>query len=323
MPILHLIDGASAQSTAATLALLADTFLGQPADKVLLLGGADLAWSAQEAGLGGACRVSVPYGRAMLNLPRLLRALARFERIDRFDCWSLDTLRAVAVLRPSTPRRWIVAHQPEPRDLGRLLGLLRRRRPRRLAPTTVLAASPTIARLLADAGVPPASLDGFEPRLDATRLQHHDRAAIRRRWGLEGDAERNTKVVALLSDPPAAGDADVAAMAVGLTRQSLIGVGRDDLHPALLLMPDQHRRPRAQRMLDDLGNPVRVIQDAELAAPWRVLAGCDAAMALNGSNRAWALAAGCPVVTTSTHQPRDLAHELQALLIGQRLGMRG
>lgn len=119
------------------------------------------------------------------------------------------------------------------------------------------------------------------------------RAALRRGWGITDD----TPVVALLSDPPAAADAWIAAMTVGLVRAASGGNMR------LLLHPQQHRRARAQDHLDRGPDADLFIQDARLARPETVLAGCDAALFLDDpAPRAarHAVAAALPVAAPDT-----------------------
>ncbi|MEL7088225.1 MAG: hypothetical protein AAGL98_07245, partial [Planctomycetota bacterium] len=84
----------------------------------------------------------------------------------------------------------------------------------------------------------------------------------------------------------------------------------------LLVHPLQAGRNRTQTLLDTYRQPDRIIQDAKVATPWRVLAGCDAV--LLGEQPApasarFAVAAGLPIVAP------DLPHHREALADGARV----
>lgn len=120
------------------------------------------------------------------------------------------------------------------------------------------------------------------------------RDRLRRAWGIHDD----TPVVALLGDPPAAADAWTAALVLSLVRTAS---GR---RVRLLVHPLQHRRARAQDHLDRGPDADLFLQDARLAHPESVLAGCDALLFVNprggGGAARHAVAAGLPVAAPDT-----------------------
>jgi len=127
-----------------------------------------------------------------------------------------------------------------------------------------------------------------------------DRERLRRGWGIDND----TPVVALLSDPAPVADAWTAALVVSLVRTAS---GR---RVRLLVHPLQHRRARAQDHLDRGPDADLFVQDARLAHPESVLAGCDALLFVNpragtaarpdSAAARHAVAAGLPVAAPDT-----------------------
>ncbi len=167
------------------------------------------------------------------------------------------------------------------------------------------------------------------------RATHPPRTALRQGWGVRD----NTPIVALLGDPVATADAWTAAMAVGLVRSASGQPLR------LLVHPNQHHRARTQDHLDRGPDADLFIQDARLAAPPTVLAGCDAALFVGTATHrsltrpvAQALAAGLPIVApdTPTHRaalasapdqasfaPRGEIKKLADRLMHRALGLPG
>ncbi|MEM7625651.1 MAG: hypothetical protein AAF333_08485 [Planctomycetota bacterium] len=312
--ILHVIDQASPQSDAVTLAWLAE--LGEP---VLLVGGTPLRRRAEAAGLvpGGGGFLSAPAGHAGWGVVGLRRWFARRGRDAALHAWSLSVLSAL---------RWIGHGRGVTLHLTALPDAAGRKKLRRLVTPDLKIETfgQVLRQRLIDEGLhadrvtatPLWSTEAAEDRLSKQR------AEIRAAWNVEDHAP----VVALLGDPPAAADASPAMTTIDLVGHA---TGRK-LY--LLVHPFQAGRDRTQTVLDAYRQPDRMVQDARLATPWRVLAGCDAV--LMGRTPAvasarFAVAAGLPIVApdkpshrealadaerayfAATAEPKRLAHQLQ------------
>ena len=326
MRVLHLIDAASPQARPTTLAMLRAATLTDGADhEVLLAGGQQLAKWAREAGLKDPPRLTAPYGRAVLALPALAGRL-RGRSFDAVHCWSVGAAVAARFLLPRTPRVLSLTVPPDPQSSDALKWLLRWPG----APTRVTILNAEILRGMGQA-VPAGLVDQLEPPAWPVNASAPAREAIRRGWGLAG---REIRVVALLSDPPEAGDALAACLALGLAMEAAATNGeRPDVH--LLVHPDQQRRLQAQRMMINYRLTHVMLQDAGLHTPWQRLPGCDAAVVLGshtgGLAVRCAMAAGIPIIaedhpagcellvpektalTAETGQSKRLAHRLHQL----------
>lgn len=335
MSTLHLIDANSPQARPTTLALLRATADAEANARVLLLGPPGLARAAASARIDRAERIGVPGGRAELGLAALRRALRRFGEPTVICAWSAGAVRAARWLRPRTPCVVCVTQRPDRamcRAVARTgaLGLAHRH------PLAVAALDPLIATSLhrqiaplvqvprsgdalnsADGVALPAPGLGAEARTCDAEVARW-REELRARWGSDR-VEPAERVVALLSDPPEAADAQRALLLVGLIRETLAVRPAAPPRLAVLVHPAQHRRHRAEEVLMHVRTPVRVIQEPELAAPWRVLPGCDAAVAVDdtgaGLALAAAMAAGVPCVVPDSPRHRlRLRHGETALL---------
>lgn len=357
MHTLHLIDAASPQARPAMLALLAATAREQArhglATRVLLLGGASLGRAAEAGGLAGGRasgrtpaaggrtrRVSVPMGRAELGVAAVHRALRVGGEPGVIYAWSAGALRVARWLRPRTPRVACVLQPPD----AAFAGAIRRswRAARRgngrfalLAGDPVLAGS--IAAGLEDAsdtapGADPAEAilapdPAASPTLPAPLRgqggeveRARQRQTLRQRWGSD-QRPAGEFVVALLGEPPEAADSRHGLLTIGLVREAL--AAHTDAPPdlALLVLPGQGHRIRAQSTVRQIDTRVRLIQEPSLDAPWRILPGCDAALSLDprgsGLPVAAAMAAGVPCVTPDTARHRlRLCDGVTALLAG-------
>jgi glycosyltransferase involved in cell wall biosynthesis len=141
------------------------------------------------------------------------------------------------------------------------------------------------------------------PGVDAARIPHDQRRALRIGWGVADDA---TRVVMLLGDPPNRADAAVAGLCVGLAHET----GR---RLRLLMSPRARGLRSAKQMAARIGRADRLIVDSVADTPWIALAGCDAALMLGGGSgrgagaaggwgglpALWAMAAGVPVIAES------------------------
>lgn len=331
-PVVHLVEGRSPQSCATTLALLAQ--LRRHAGErsaVLLMGNPALGELATAAGLHGARRIGVPYGRALCGLAGLRRALAVVGPASQVVCWSAGALLAARLLRPRTPRV-LVAVQPMSDDAGRLVRWCLR------WPggggTRVVTSGAALRQAVVDG---PVGEWGEAVRALPTLALRaagasEARGSLRARWGM---SDERVKVLAMLADPPVVADAQMAAMAAGVARETLADAGwRGQV--AVLMHPDQWHRPRAQHMVEQLGGHFPIVLEPRLATPWRVMAGCDLGLAMGPGAGGLALtvgmAAGLPIVAeptprvhewlthdqtgrlTVSDKPKALAHELTQLL---------
>lgn len=161
------------------------------------------------------------------------------------------------------------------------------------------------------------------------------RAQIRERWGVPDDAV----MVALLSDRPSQVDASAALSATAYAYEALHASDQGRCDIRLLGHPLARRRVDASRLSDLLDQPQLFQQDACLLTPWRVLAGCDLAIAPDPSQAGlsilWADAMGLPTVVPAgdrlplldelehilrarSHAPKHLAHELSGWVAARR-----
>ncbi|HEX7008799.1 MAG TPA: hypothetical protein VF184_02385, partial [Phycisphaeraceae bacterium] len=272
---------------------------------------------------------SMPRSQAMLGWLALRRRMRSAPLPDVMHCWSAGALNLVNRCWPRLPRVLTLVEPPQPQEMPLLRRLLRYS----AAPVRVITPRPSVAQGLRTVGVPADLVYTLPSVLAPAGLEPSasDRQAIRQSWGLDD----STHVVALLDAPPVGGDAVTAAMASGLAWESLAAKGSQP-PLAVVVHPLQPRRMQVQVMFERLGKPFRIIQDARLACPWRMLAGCDAALtigpAAGGLGVAWAQALGCPVVAEPTldtlaqigHEasgliaadgrPRSLAYQLHRLL---------
>lgn len=319
MSVVHLIEAGSPRTCATTLALLAtaqDAVDPAADDAALLLGGPELVEAAELAALRRVQALPLPWGRALAGLPTLARAL-RGRRIDRLVCWSVASLAAAALLRPATPRTLVLIHPLGYEALRWLHRLLRRPANRARTRLVILedALDPAMVASLEARGVEAHALP---MAIDLGRFEPASREEARRRWRLPGE---DSRVVAVLADPPRAADAPRAVLVAGLAAETLATAGR--LWPVTLLVhPSARGRRRAETLLASLHNHQVVIRlDPELACPWRVLPGCDVAMAVAPAGPslscAWARALGRTVIDAAAERsPARPAYDLHAALVG-------
>lgn len=323
MTTLHLIDAASPQARPPTLALLADTVRAQAAAgqdvRVLLLGGGALGRDAAAVGLSDAHRVTVPFGRAELGLAALRRVLGDIPSLRRIHAWSAGALRAAAWLRPTVPRLVSVVCMPD-EAMHRAIRTARRR-----APISVIALDAGVAAALREGGTAPDAVEAVGPVLPsimqgggAPGQRSTERCAQRKRWA-SPESSRDCFVIALLGDPVEAHEADQGSLVIGLMCEAMGARLATPPTIALLVHPSQRKYALAQRLVVESGVGVRLIQDAGLAGPWQVMAGCDAALVLTdrgiGLSLGAAMAAGVPVVAPNRLRCRQrLMHERTGLL---------
>lgn len=143
-----------------------------------------------------------------------------------------------------------------------------------------------------------------------------DRNSLRERWGVEP----GTMVVALLGDRFDEVDTSAALMAVVLTYEALRALQPEQAEVRLLCHPLAKRRTDAALFGELLSLDQLMIQDAQVAMPWSVLAGCDVALAPVPSeaelSMLWADAMGVPVVTPGDRR-LPMLESLEHLIISR------
>lgn len=299
----HLIDASSAVAPPAGLAMAAarverDRAAGLPT-RVMLAGGRSLLAEARAVGLADSDTplVGVPGGRPWRNLSAVARLFRGQREPDQIHCWSVDALWACQLLKPRVGKTLTLMQGPG-RETIRWL-----RRAMWLGRRNVVVETPwqaIAARLLAG-GVDARQVTRVAPLKPAALAQPLTRAGLRQRWRDQPDGAAESVVpgerreptaanealadpmVALLSDPPEAGDAAAGSMIIGLTRESMQARPADEClagEPRLLIHPRQWRGLRARYNLTQLGRQHLLVQEPALDRPWTVLPGCDAAVVL-------------------------------------------
>ncbi len=325
MRVLHLMDAAGPQACGTTLALLAASGrrLGHTQVKTLLLGGATLARAAQDAGIDNAEAVGVPYGRAYLGYPavhRRVRAMCNSdEAFDLIHCWSVGALSLATLLFRHVPRVLTLTTVPRHRTVHWLRVMTHDSGAGQAGRTALLPISATIHRALLGGGVSESAAHVLRPGIDLSLVAHSARAALRQGWGVESDRVR---VVAVLRDPPQAGDAIEAAIAVGLADEVYAAHGDDAKARLRLLMhPDQQHRRRAEQLMRHIGRHERIIREPRLDRPWEVLSGCDMAIAqgehAGGLSLLWAMAANVPIVGEATYAISEIVEDRHSALLAK------
>ena len=331
MPILHLIDAASSQACPTTLAVLSAA-VARDADtdpRVIVMGGRQLADDARDAGLIQFDLLGVPFGKPLLGLPAVIRKLKAVGPAEHVWAWSSQSLRVARIFRGRTPRTLVITQLPSPTELGIYQRWID---DGDAAPTRIATLSQAMRGKLIEMGLPAPRIDLLGLPLQTGRLDNVSRSALRSQW----DVVEDTRVIALLSDPPGRADMQAAVMAAGLAQLSLKAAGKH-VRLALLVHPSQRHHLRAQQVVHELGNQISLIQDARLASPWQLLPACDAALAVDANcdclSLQWALKAGCPVAAApqplldtpqasspairiaKTSRAKALAHELHQMLL--------
>lgn len=309
------MDAAGSQATGTTLALLAESLgrLGHTSQRVLLLGGSSLQREACAAGLSDATVVGVPRGHALLGWPAVTRALRQDGDADIIHCWSPGAFTFASFAKRTTHRVLTITTPPSPETV-RWLRVLCTAGGSSGACSVILTTTATIRHALISGGVPVEMVHVLRPGLDMGRTSRVDRSFLRESWGVESE---QTRVVALISDPPGDGDALYATMAVGLAQESYSTSGAIDL--LLLVHPDQRQRRRAESIHRHLGRAGRVIVEPLLSRPWEVLPACDAALAFAGSGEGlsllWAMASNVPIVGEATYGISEIVEDRHSALL--------
>lgn len=317
--VLHLIDGRpDTDPVPTTLALLAmSRRVAAPDDRVLLLGGAGVDDAAAAAGLEDYQRLGVPFGSAVSGQMAVRRALRVAGPFDLVHAWSPGALRFAGRVMGDVPAVLTVARTLNDRERRQVSRQVWRQANRR-----VVMIDPTWQSGLVEAGLSEEACRVSPPAFDPA-LTIPNRAAVRERWGVDDRAV----IVALLDPPPCHADAMRIALGIGLPTMRIEAQSGSDTASLfrLVMHPKQHRRPQARQLVTDFGSPDFLRQDAELAAPWKVLAGCDAIVVTGGGGAAlpWAMVAGVPIIADSVGLAGEvLTHDVTALFTGDE-GHRG
>jgi hypothetical protein len=308
--VLHLIESAAAQANCATLAMFHDAYgrLGEIEQHAVLLGGDTLSATVVNAGvkLEDVTCIHTPGGSALAGYFALKSHLRRegldtrsgSQSFDVIHCWSPRALMLAAVTFRQTPKLLTLTTTLTKREakLVRVLtgGVAGR--------VHVLALSNAIMRTLAQEGIDLSHVSVLRPAIDMSRVDSSARDSVRKSWGIHDD---NAKVVALLSDPPTAVSA-VHGVYISLNFSYSKSVDA----VKLLVHPRQRDLHKARQMLGRQGMDNILIEDADVDQPWRVLPGCDVAMALGQE--------GAPIASSptgrihATERPADVHGRVDA-----------
>lgn len=342
MRILHLIDPHSPGGGACTLRLLAEPLqrLRSVEQDVIVIG------SRWHADLARRCGVE-PIGQLAppANQPALARrALARTIRLREKACgpydvihaWTANTAALAIMAAPNRRRLATLAVGPLTGLATQLFLMLSEQHN-----LPLLAASSAVQREYRSLGVDRRSISVLPPAVNPESSPSGDRAALRRRWGID-DSSSSTFVVGLLSEPVNWAD---ARMAVNVVVRAT-ATGRN---LKLLVHQSAPRRIEARRWAAKLGYHDLVIVDDEVAEPWRIVHGLDAALLIGGDLNSmdlsgagspfailtgggrrlrpmpgvmpllWAMSAGVPVIAEASDAVKDIIHDGQSgLLVGQQ-----
>ena len=318
MRILHLIDAASPQASSTTLALLDQSLgrLGHIDQHALLLGGTPLGQAAQRAGITNAIYAGVPFGQAVLGIPTLRKYTQSLGPFDLIHCWSIGALTAASLVFRKTPKALTLTVTPPPASIHWLRILAKET----TGKTLFLPISSTIRGALLGGGLPESTVHVLRPAIDMGKVDHNHRDALRKAWGAQSD---DTKLIALLTDPPHQADALAANIALGMADDS---AATDGLTLRMVIHPDQPNRLRVQNRMRGLGKSNRVIQEPRLDQPWQVLPGCDLALTLGpnagGMSLLWAMAANVPIIGEATYAVSEIIEDRHSALLAKPGSMK-
>ncbi len=310
MDVWHLLDDAGGDGVAVTLEMLAQSHgrLSGIRQRIILLGSTGLRQAAQRAGLACDVHLGVPLRRPVLGYAALRRRVRAMTRPDLIHCWSPGSAMLAAMLPASGGRILTLNQWPTPAALRWCRAVVRSGTPS----WTVLTISATLRHGLACRGIDIGRLHVLRPGIDLGRVDRAQRQTLRAGWDVDDD----TTVLALIADPPAAGDALQAAMVASLT-----DFARSDRTTRIqvLVHPRAHLRRRAVLHMRAVEHDRRIICDPRLAAPWEVLPGCDAVLATGdgagGPGLLWAMAAGVPIVADASSVVGELLEDRHSALL--------
>ena len=327
MRILHLIDPDACEAGACVLGLAADAVarLDHHRHDVLIIGDMSGMMLAARCGLRPLGGIPAVLGRTALAR----RGLARFLHADEtangpYDLIHAWTMPAAVVAATARPWHTIVAgpltSPPGPSVSKRTIARINR------CAVRVLVATPQLHRDWTAVGVDQLLLTTLAPGVDRERIAPEDRAMFRGRWG----ADETTFVVGLVGEPQPRLDTQTAVMAA----VRVIHTGRAVkliVHHAAAL------RLGATRWVDQLAIGDLLVVEDDLAQPWTVAPGLDAALVVSRSSRTtplrhapcgllaplWTMAAGVPIIADSNQTVADLLEDERSGLLVQRGDVNG
>lgn len=268
MRVLHLIDPASPGGGACTLFLLAEAMhrLNSVDQRVLILGNRRRTDLARRCGVAVSGQLNVPLGLPMLARVQLKTWRDAAERLgfipDIVHAWTpYSALLAASVISKSKLLGTFTVG-PTP---GLAVSLLASRRRRR--PFPIIATSAGVFQECAALGIDSEHLSVLPPAVNPKSVHMTPRKVLRRRWHIDND----TFVVGLLADPWSWSDAHNATDILA----RLASAGR---RIRLLVHHRAFRRVHAERWVAALGWPDFIITDDEVAEPWKIVNGLDAAL---------------------------------------------
>ncbi len=327
MRILHLIDPDPCEAGACVLGLAADAVarLDHHRHDVLIIGDTSRMMLAARCGLGPLGGLSAVLGRTALAR----RGLARFLHADEtangpydlIHAWTMPTAVVAATARPwHTIIAGPLVSPPGPSMSKRAIMRINR------CAVRVLVATPALQRDWTALGVDPLLVTPQLPGVDRQRLAPEDRAMLRSRWG----ADETTFVVGLVGEPQPRVDTQTAVMAA----VRIIYTGRA---VKLIVHHTAAMRVQATRWVDQLGIGDLLVVEDDLAQPWTVAPGLDAALVVPRSSRTtplrysscsllaplWMMVAGVPIIAGSDQTVADLLEDERNGLLVQRGDVNG
>lgn len=338
MRILHLVDPGSPGGGACTLRTIAEvtTRLHSIQHEVLILGTAPHRGLAERCDVPVTGHLGLPTGWLTGGRRPLRRVINDFQRaggaFDLVHAWTPRSAVLAALAAPHHRRLGTFSIGPVTGVLTPLLVALLEHRP-----MPILAASAGVREEFRSMGLPRRLISLLPPGINPDSFEPTPREAVRERWAVDP----STLVVGMLSEPVNWADAEIAAIVISRLALS----GRD---VRLVVHHEAHRRPHAERWLQQLELRHLVVSDDEAAEPWNVVAGLDAALLIGGELNAmnlrdagspfslligggrrlrpmpsvlpllWAMAAGVPVIAESSVAVRDIVEDgVSGLLVAQ------
>ena len=329
MRILHLIDPDACEAGACVLGLAADAVarLDHHRHDVLIIGDTSRMVLAARCGLRPLGGIPATLGRTALAK----RGLGRFIRADEavngpydlIHAWTMPTAVVAATVRPwHTIIAGPLTSPPGPSVSRRAIMRINR------CAVRVLVATPQLHRDWIAVGVDPLLLTSQIPGagVDRQRVAPEDRAMLRGRWGVD----ETTFVVGLVGEPQSRVDTQTAVMAA----VRVIHTGRA---VKLIVHHAAAMRLAATRWVDQLGIGDLLVVEDDLAQPWTVAPGLDAALVVTRSSGAtslrhapcsllaplWMMAAGVPIIVGSNQTVADLLEDERSGLVVQRGDVNG
>ncbi len=300
LAVMHLVEPASLEGGPCTLRLAGDVMqrVESAWHQAIVIGSADDCRLAAECGVDPCAALCPPKAWPLSGQHALRERMhvmeAQGARFDLIHAWTARSAALAAFALPRTPRLFSVHvgakvdHDWRTRAVAHVL----RRRP-----LPVLAASEALLHQCAPPAAGSVWRAVLRPGADPNSPHYEERHTIRSRWASELGIDDRTFVVGLLAEPITCSDVYSATIIAARLRISARNV-------RLLVHPSASRRLLAQRLLRELSMSELIVVADDLAQPWRVVKGLDAAMILGAANPTrtsslpllWALASGTPVV---------------------------